>query len=149
MAADGVRSAALWQCPKCRHRFTSRNLPHSCGNYRLADHFKRRPRAVRDVFNRWRDLARACGPVTVYAEKSRIVFQARVRFGGAIVHRDWIEGTLWLIRRAEHASLHRTESLGNQGYNLHFRLTQAGDCDRALQALVREAYSRSDPRLRT
>ncbi len=41
-------------------------------------------------------MARACGPVTVYAQKSRIVFQARVRFAGAVVHNEWLEATLWL-----------------------------------------------------
>ena len=35
--------------------------------------------AKRATLWRWRALARACGPVTVYAQKTRIVFQARVQ----------------------------------------------------------------------
>jgi hypothetical protein len=31
---------ALWRCPKCGHRIASKNLWHSCGHFRLADHFK-------------------------------------------------------------------------------------------------------------
>ena len=30
----------LWRCGKCGHRFVTKNLWHSCGRYRLADHFK-------------------------------------------------------------------------------------------------------------
>jgi hypothetical protein len=43
------KRAILWQCPKCGHRFASRNLWHSCGNYRLAEHFKNRSPVVRQL----------------------------------------------------------------------------------------------------
>ena len=86
-------------------------------------------------------MARSCGPVTVYAQKTRIVFQARVRFAGAIVHNDWLEATLWLRRRVEHRCLHRVESLGRLGYAVHFRLTGLTDIDRELEAFMREAHA--------
>lgn len=96
---------------------------------------------LRHLFNRWRAMARACGPVTVYAQKTRIVFQAGVRFGSAVVHKDWLEGTLWLKRPAAHRCLYRVESLGQQGCNLHLRLTGPADLDEDLHALVRRAYA--------
>lgn len=136
-----MKTRALWRCPKCGHRFTSRNLSHSCGNYRLADHFKHRSLVVRHVFNQWRALARACGPVTVYAQKTRIVFQARVRFAGAVVHKDWLDAALWLRRKVEHRCLHRIESFGRLGYGIHFRLANLTDVDKNLARLMREAYT--------
>ncbi len=90
-------------------------------------------------------MARACGPVTVYAQKSRIVFQARVRFAGAVVHNEWLEATLWLQRRVEHRCLHRVESFGRLGYGLHFRLTESTDLDGDLELLIREAYTENAP----
>src|SRR5262249_48744013 len=54
----------LWRCEKCGHRFVTKNLWHSCGRYRLADHFKGRPRVLRRTFDRFAGLARDCGPVT-------------------------------------------------------------------------------------
>jgi hypothetical protein len=131
----------LWRCPRCGHRFASRHLWHSCGNYRLAEHFTKRPAALRLLFNRWRAMARACGPVTVYAQKTRIVFQAGVRFAGAVVHADWLEATLWLRRRATHRCVYRVESLGQQGYGLHLRLVDQADLDDGLNILIREAYA--------
>jgi hypothetical protein len=131
----------LWRCAKCGHRFASRNLWHSCGNVRLAHHFKGRSPVVGRVFARWRALARACGPVTVYAQKTRIVFQARVRFAGAIVHDDWLEATLWLGRAVAHPCLHRVESFGRAGYGIRFRLTSPDDIDSRLEGFMREAYA--------
>lgn len=137
----GVEAAKrpLWRCPKCGHRFVTKNLWHSCGRYRLADHFKGKSRVVRQTFDRFVELAKACGPVTVYAQKTRIVIQGRVRFAGAVVHRDWLDAGLWLKRHAEHRCLSRIESFGRLGYGHHFRLRQPGDIDEALAGLVREA----------
>jgi hypothetical protein len=131
----------LWTCPKCGHRFVTRNLWHSCGRYSLASHFAGKPRELRATFDRYLALAKACGPVTVYAQKTRIVFQTRVRFAGAVVRQGWVDASMWLKRRAAHPRLHRTESFGRLGYGLHFRLEHPGDVDEALASLMREAYA--------
>ena len=136
-----TKRGPLWRCPKCGHRFASRNLWHSCGHYRLAEHFKNRSPVVRQLFDRWRAMARKCGPVTVYAQKTRIVFQAGVRFAGAVTHKDWLEATVWLGRRVKHRCVHRIESFGGLGYGIHLRLLALTDLDRDLEALIRESYA--------
>jgi hypothetical protein len=140
-------SRPLWKCPRCGHRFVSRNLWHSCVRVRLTDHFRGKDPVVRQLFSTLRALVRYCGPATCYAQKTRIVFQARVRFAGAVTHRDWLEAGLWLRRRVEHPRLRRVESFGRLGYGHYFRLEQVSDLDRAFAALVREAYqaARSKP----
>lgn len=134
------RSKALWRCPKCGHRFVTKNLWHSCGRYSLARHFAGKPPALRAIFRRWVAIARACGPVTVYAQKTRIVIQARVRFAGAVVRRDWLDAGLWLRRRIAHPRVQRIEDYGRLGFGVHFRLTSAADIDARIGKLMREAY---------
>ena len=131
----------LWRCPKCGHRFVTANLWHSCGRFRLADHFVGKAPVLRGVFRAWLAAARTAGPVTAYAQKTRIVFQARVRFAGAVVHKTWLDAGLWLKRRAAHPRLYRVESFGALGYGHHFRLERVADLDAGLRALVREAYA--------
>ena len=131
---------ALWRCPQCGHRFTSKNLPHSCGSYRLADHFKGKPSLLRETFRRLVTLARACGPVTVYAQKSRIVLLHRVRFLNVVVRKNFLDAGLWLRRKADHRLLIRTESYGNLGYGLHFRFEKPSDLDGTFSRLLRESY---------
>jgi hypothetical protein len=138
---QGVQRRRLWRCPKCGHRFVTRNLWHSCGRYRLADHFAGKAPGLRRVFRAWLSAARACGPVTAYAQKTRIVMQVRVRFAGAVVYRDWLDATLWLKRKATHPRLRRVEDFGRLGYGLHFRLEAPEQVDAALRALMREAYA--------
>lgn len=88
----------LWTCPRCGHRFVTRNMWHSCTRYRIADHFKGKDPVVRHLYKQYVGIVRGFGSVTVFAQKTRIVFQARVRFAGAVVRKHWLEGGLWLKR---------------------------------------------------
>lgn len=141
------RPKPLWTCPKCGHRFVTRNLWHSCVRVPLRSHFLGTASSLYPTYRAWAALARACGPVTIYAQKTRIVFQARVRFAGAVVRSGSLDASLWLRRRVAHPRLSRTESFGALGYGLHFRLVEPGDIDAALGRLMREAYglARSGP----
>ncbi len=131
----------LWTCPRCGHRFVTRNLWHSCTRYRIADHFKGKDPIVRQLYKHYVAIVRGFGPVTVFAQKTRIVFQARVRFAGAVVRKHWLEGGLWLKRRAEHPLFHRIEKIPPHNYIYTFRLTKPEDLDEELVALLREAYA--------
>jgi hypothetical protein len=130
----------LWQCPRCGHRFVTKNLWHSCVRVRLDEHFRGKPADRRKTWSQWVAAARACGPVTVYAQKTRIVIQARVRFAGAVVRVGYLDAGLWLRRRVEHPRLRRVEDFGPLGYVYHFRLERPSDIDGSLQTLMQEAY---------
>lgn len=132
----------LWRCPRCGHELVTRNLWHSCGRYRLEDHFEGRSEKLRWTFDALVEAAERLGSVTVYAQKSRIVLQERVRFANLVVRRDWLDLMLWLGRRVEHPLLHRIESFGRLGFGLHFKLRAPDDLDAALRALLAEAHAR-------
>jgi hypothetical protein len=102
------------------------------------------------VFRRLRVVVRRCGPATCYAQRTRIVLQARVRFAGVVVRQRWLELGLWLHRRVTHPRLVRVESFGRLGYGHYFRLRAAPELDGALAALIAEAYAgaRAGPRAR-
>lgn len=95
------------------------------------------------IWRAWVGAARACGRVTVYAQRSRLVIQARVRFAGAMVRAGYLDATLWLAREAEHPRLARIENFGALGYGLHFHLHSSADVDPELVELVREAYEQA------
>jgi hypothetical protein len=118
----------------------SRNLWHSCGNFRLADHFRGCDPMVRLVFQRMRAVLRRCGPVTVYAQKTRIVFQGEMRFAGCVVRRRALDMGVVLVRPAIHPLLRRVEVIPPRYHVHHFRLTDPDQLDRGLRALLREAY---------
>lgn len=136
-----MQARPLWRCPKCGHRFVSANLWHSCGRYRVADHFRGRPVRLRRVYQAFLRLARSFGPVHVYAQKTRIVFQRQVRFAGVIVRAAYVEGAMWLTRTADHRTLMRRLPINARDVGHYFRLVDVADIDAELGALMREAHA--------
>lgn len=129
----------LWACPRCGHRFVTANLWHSCGRYDLDDHFRGRDPVLRLTFDRFASLLEACGPVTIYAQKTRIIAMVRVRFAGAVVSRRWIDLRLWLPHRIEHRALHRIEPYP-RGFGHTFRVHAPHELDGDFAELVPVAY---------
>jgi hypothetical protein len=103
---------------------------------------------IRQTFNRFVMLAKTCGPVTVYAQKTRIVIQGRVRFAGAVVRHEWLDASIWLKRRVKHPMIYRVESFGRLGFGVHFRLHHPNEIDPAMASFMREAYEISQQNTR-
>ena len=130
----------LWSCPRCGHRFVTQNLWHSCGQYKLSDHFVGKDPVVRELFDALTKQIRRNGPVTIYAQKTRIVFQVRVRFVSVMCRKQWLDCTIWLKRRVEHPLLRRLEFLPPYNYIHHFRLTEKAQIEE-IEPLVRQSYA--------
>lgn len=88
----------LWTCPTCGHRFITANLWHSCSQYTLDDRFAHSAPEARAAFDRFVELVERCGPVTVIAQKTRIVLMDHVQFAGAVVLRDRVRLNFALTR---------------------------------------------------
>ena len=131
----------LWKCPKCGHEFVTENLWHACGRYSLADHFEDSDPKVRELFDRFTAMVEACGPVTIYAEQTRIVCQVRVRFAGVVPRRRDLDIGVWLTRPVQHARLRRTELIPPSTFVHHFRFKRPAELDDAFMAIVREGYA--------
>jgi hypothetical protein len=86
-------------------------------------------------------MIQKCEPVTVYAQKTRIVFQTRARFAGALPRKHWLDCGLWLKRRVKHPRFRRIETVTARDHIHHFRLTKIEDVDHGLLRLIREAYA--------
>jgi len=130
----------LWTCPDCGRQFGSRNKYHSCGRYNIEDHFVGKDPAVRKLYDRLLDVLKEFGPVTPQAVKTRIVFQGGAQFAAALPRKHWLEGYLWLKRRAAHPAIRRVEMQVFRDYGHVFRLTRPDDLDEALIELLHEAY---------
>lgn len=116
------------------------NIWHSCGRYRIEDHFIGKAPVVRELFDRLDAAIQAFGPVNVYAQKTSIVFQVRVRFARAMPKKQWLDGHFWLKRRASHPRLTKIEHLLRHDWIHWFRLTAPEDIDKAFGRLLRESY---------
>jgi hypothetical protein len=116
---------------------------HSCRVVELDAHLTGKPPAIRELFDAWRAFVEQFGEFTVLPQKTRICFQTRVRFAGAIVRRDYVQCTFWLKRRLEKppALFEPVEFIPPRYFIYRFRLTDPRQLrTRGLRGLVRESY---------
>jgi Domain of unknown function (DUF5655) len=94
-----TRASGLWRCPRCGHRFVTKNLWHSCADVSVASHFEGRPPLLRRMYRTWLAFVRRHGgPVTESPNRTRITFMGEVRFAGCVVMSDRVRCNLALAQ---------------------------------------------------
>jgi Domain of unknown function (DUF5655) len=118
----------------------TRNASHSCVQLTLDEFFGDR-REQRELYEALLEVVRGFGPVTVNVNKSRISFQARVRFATvARVTRSGLVCTFWLKREITSARISRVDLFPPSNYVHQFRLTDVRELDAELHSWLRDAY---------
>ena len=87
------------------------------------------------------DAARACGPLEVVPEKSRVALHARMSFAALIPRRRWLDGHVVLARRRESPRFRRIETFSPRNHLHAFRLTTPQDVDAEVRDWLAEAYA--------
>ncbi|MCK6456192.1 MAG: DUF5655 domain-containing protein [Phycisphaerae bacterium] len=116
-------------------------MAHSCRVVDLDAHFAGRDPRIRRLFGAWLRFVKRFGPVTVIPQKTRISFQARVRFAGAVIRRDHVQCGFWLKRKVSHPLIDKVELIPPRDYVYRFRLKDAAQLAApGLRELIEEAY---------
>jgi uncharacterized protein DUF5655 len=113
---------------------------HSCGKFTLEELFGRSEPHVFQLFNRFAEMIRECGPVTMIPQKTRVVFQVRVRFGGCQPRKSHLICALALPRVDDDPRFFKVEKYGPHFIGHSFRVYSEADLDRAVQSWMCEAY---------
>ncbi|MFQ5766518.1 MAG: DUF5655 domain-containing protein [Acidobacteriota bacterium] len=130
----------LWRCPKCGEQFTTRHQWHSCGSFDIEDLFASCDKEVRRLYERFLEIVQECGPVKVIPQKSRIVFQVRMRFAAVMPQKKSLRGHVILAHRQDASCFHKVETFSPRNHLHAFRLESEEDLGRDLRHWVCEAY---------
>lgn len=140
-AKPGDRRPALWRCPKCGERFTTRNQWHACGAFDIEALFARSQPVVRRLYERFIEVVEESGPVTIIPQKTRIALQVRMRFAALIPQKEALKGHLVLARRCLLARFEKIETYSFRNHVHVFRVRSEDAFDSDFRALIAEAYS--------
>jgi hypothetical protein len=139
-SANSSKQRPLWRCPQCGERFVTKNLWHACGKYSLQELFARSDPHVLKLFKRFAAMVRACGPVRMIPQKTRVVFQARVRFAGAYARKSHVLCGFALPYRATDPRFIKIEDYAPHFQGHVFRVSCEEDLDEKVQAWLHESY---------
>lgn len=85
-------------------------------------------------------MVRACGPVTTIPQKTRVVFQVRVRFAGCYPRKKHLVCAIALREKLKHHRFIKTEAFGPHFVGHYFIVASPEDLDEEVQAWLRQSY---------
>jgi hypothetical protein len=130
----------LWTCPKCGERFTGRNMSHSCGKFSIEDLFARSEPHVATLFQEFARLVHKCGAVHMITQKTRVVFQARMRFAGVMPRKSYLICHFILPRRIESDRFYKIETFTPRCHAHYLRVSEPSDLNGEVAQWLKEAY---------
>jgi Domain of unknown function (DUF5655) len=105
---------------------------HSCGTFSLDDLFARSEPQVRKTFRKFAKMARVCGPVHTIPQKSRVVFQVRMRFAGAMPRKSHLICHFILGRKIDDTRFQRVETFSPRCHTHYLRIDSEEQLDAEL-----------------
>ena len=130
----------LWRCPKCEEEFVTENIWHSCGKYSLETLFSTSEPHVFELFKKFSRMVRACGPVKIIPQKTRVAFQVRVRFAACYPRKAYLICGVGLPRKVNSPRFEKIEVYASKFVGHRFRISSESDLDSEVQGWIREAY---------
>jgi hypothetical protein len=113
---------------------------HSCGKFSLDDLFARAEPHVRNIFRKFDQMVRACGPVHMIPQKTRVVFQVRMRFAGASPRKSYLVCSFILPREIRNTRFQKIEKYGPRSYGHYLPVRSESELDSAVERWLKEAY---------
>lgn len=136
----------LWRCEVCGETFTNKNAMHSCGRFSLDALFEKSAPHVRAMFEQLQTMSAACGPIHTIPQKTRVVFQVRMRFLALYPRKSALLCGFVFARRVEHPRFEKILSVGPRSHVHDLRLTSIDEIDADVRRWVREAYASGEQR---
>ncbi len=134
----------LWKCPKCGERFVTRKMWHSCGKFSLADLFARSEPQVLLIFRAFARMVRNTGPAHMIPQKTRVVFQTRMRFAGAMPRKSHLLCTFILPREVKSVRMRKILKFSPHCYLYHLPVRSVAELDNNVARWLKEAYAVGD-----
>jgi hypothetical protein len=146
MSVDRKKLPPLWRCPKCGARLVTRNMSHSCGKFPLQALFAKSDPHVKRIFNKIARMVRSCGRVIITPQRTRIVFQVRVRFLGCIPRKSYLICNFEFTRRKRHRRFRKVTTYARLWHGHELRVHSADELDAEVVQWIRESYAVGEQR---
>lgn len=119
---------------------------HSCGRYTLEALFSHSEPHVLPIFNRLAAMVRVCGPVTITPQKTRVVFQVRVRFLGCVPRKSYLVCNFEFAQRRENPRFRKVVTYAPRWHGHEVRLDSEQELDDQVVEWIRESYAVGEQR---
>ncbi len=114
---------------------------HSWGKFSLDALLARSEPHVRKLFHKYASMVRSCGPVHMIPQKTRVVFQVRMRFAGATPRKSHLLCHFILSRKIDNGRFHTIETFNPRCHAHYLRVNEEADLDAEIAQCLKQAYA--------
>ena len=132
---------ASWSCPKCGRRFSRENQNHVHGRWTVTSHLENKNPRVLDLYDRFVELVRECGPFEYAPVRSQIGFSVKRIFAGVKLAEKGLDGYLDLDRAIRNPRFHHVAPYQRNLFVHHFRIRDIKELDSQFAGWVHESYA--------
>lgn len=140
MPSESKSLPPLWVCPRCGAKLVTPNMSHSCGNFELEALFVHSQPIVFQIYKHLERLVLACGPILVVPQKTRLVFQDRVRFIGVVPRKSYLQVHFWFLNHHDSPRFNKVEQYGPRIFVHYIYVYDENVFDEEFNGWIREAY---------
>jgi len=131
----------LWTCPKCRQKFVTKNLSHSCTQFTVDEFFKGKNPELKKLYYKYVKFVKRCGPIFININKTRISFQGKMRFCGvSSVLKDELKIAFLLTKELDNPRITKIEFIPPVYYIHYLKISSENDLDTELLSWIKESY---------
>jgi hypothetical protein len=113
---------------------------HSCAKYSIDDLFVHSEPNVRKLYEKLIKIVKQVGPVIIIPQKTRIVFQVRVRFLGAMPRKQYLLVSIALSRKLKNPRFKKVIKYASNWYGHEIQITSENQFDAEFKNWIRESY---------
>ena len=131
----------LWTCPKCKQKFVTKNLSHSCTQLTVDEFFKGKNPELKKLYYKYVKFVKQCGPIYININKTRISFQGKMRFCGvSSVLQNELKIVFLLTREIVNQRIIRIEFYPPVYYVHYLKINSENNLDKELLCWLKESY---------
>ena len=101
---------------------------------------------VKRIFDKLSRMVRSCGPVIITPQRTRIVFQVRVRFLGCVPRKSHLLCTFEFTSRKNHRRFRKVTTYARLWHGHELRIDAEDQLDSEVAAWIRESYALGEQR---
>lgn len=135
----GHGDSDLWTCPECGERFTGKNMWHSCGKFSLDVLFAPCKPNVRESYEALERMALEVAPFHIIPQKSRVVFQLRMRCVGATPMKSYLRAHFVLPRLVQSPRIQAIQQFKPNQFLTFVPISNALEVDETIRELIQLA----------
>ena len=131
----------LWTCPKCKQKFVTKNLWHSCTQFTVDEFFKGKNSELKKLYYKLVKFVKKCGPIYININKTRISFQGKMRFCGVSrVLKDGLKIAFLLNRELNDPRIEKIEFIQPMYFIHYLKIKNEKDLDKELLSWIKKSY---------